>query len=350
MGFTSHLRRRLPPGAVRELPQVQSALGDDAVDGHRYALQGGWSTGRSVRQRQPVARRLRGPDGVCQPRRARASLAGRSACAMTRRRRHLGTRMGVGGMSFDPTFSLFAGSLDRQGYTAESAVLRVRGSRVHAALRGVLEGPRVPGPGGMAGVGFGALASRAEPRHGADLDRWSGRAQRAAGGQGWSAQLQHTRERASAAADGAPRSAPASASPRPRTGSCAVGYVAMMADGEVVPRRRRPLQAPLLSPVPRTPPGDPPARATLPAEQNLAPLESGSARECGGSELGYTHKAAALSWFEFVNSRANDDSCREACKQDVDCWSVFRRYRILRIFNRLVMRFMMQAGEGGRPA
>ena len=32
--------------------------------------------------------------------------------------------MGVGGMSFDPTFSLFAGSLDRQGYTAESAVLR----------------------------------------------------------------------------------------------------------------------------------------------------------------------------------------------------------------------------------
>ena len=127
MGFTSHLGDGFHLG-LSGMPQVQSALGDDAVDGHRYALQGGWST-------DDLFANVSLSRGDYEARTAFANLDGLGELGGTFGLRHdqaqadqaqadLGTRMDVGGMSFDPTFSLFAGSLDRQGYTAESAVLR----------------------------------------------------------------------------------------------------------------------------------------------------------------------------------------------------------------------------------
>ena len=122
MGFTSQLGDGFHLG-LSGMPQRHAALGDDAVDGHRYALQGGWSTDDAF-ARVSLSR------GDYRARTAFSNLDGLGALSGTFGLRHeraeaeVGTHLGFGGMSLDPTLSLYAGTLDRDAYTAGSAALR----------------------------------------------------------------------------------------------------------------------------------------------------------------------------------------------------------------------------------
>ena len=122
MGFTSRLGDGFHLG-LSGMPQRHAALGDDAVDGHRYAVQGGWSTDDlfanvSLSRGEYLARTaFANLDGL-------GKLGGTFGLRHDRAQADLGTRMEIGGLSLDPTLSLFAGALDREAHTAESAALR----------------------------------------------------------------------------------------------------------------------------------------------------------------------------------------------------------------------------------
>ena len=122
MGFTTRLGDGFHLG-LSGMPHVQKALGEDAVEGHRYALQGGWST-------DDLFANLSLSRGEYMARTAFSNLDGLGTLGGTFGLRHeqaqaeVGTRIGIGGLSLDPTLSLVAGSLDRDAYTAESAALR----------------------------------------------------------------------------------------------------------------------------------------------------------------------------------------------------------------------------------
>lgn len=122
MGFTTHLGDGFHVG-LSATPHVQSALGDDAVEGRRYALQGGWST-------DDLFANVSLSRGEYTARTAFANLDGLGTLGGTFGLRHeqaqaeVGTSFGIGGFSLDPALSLVAGSLDRDAYTAESAALR----------------------------------------------------------------------------------------------------------------------------------------------------------------------------------------------------------------------------------
>ena len=122
MGFTSQLGDGFHLG-LSGMPQRHAALGDDAVDGQRYALQGGWSTHDAFAS-VSLSR------GDYEARTAFANLDGLGTLSGTFGLRHdraqaeAGTHLGFGGMSLDPTLSLYAGTLDRDAYTADSGALR----------------------------------------------------------------------------------------------------------------------------------------------------------------------------------------------------------------------------------
>ena len=122
MGFTAPLGDGFHLG-LSATPQVQAALGDDAVEGRRYALHGGWST-------DDLFANVSLSRGEYTARTAFANLDGLGTLGGTFGLRHeqaqaeVGTSFGIGGLSLDPALSLVAGSLDRDAYTAESAALR----------------------------------------------------------------------------------------------------------------------------------------------------------------------------------------------------------------------------------
>ena len=122
MGFTSQLGDGFHLG-LSGMPQRHAALGDDAVDGHRYALRGGWSTDDAFAS-VSLSR------GDYQARTAFSNLDGLGMLSGTFGLRHdraqaeVGTHLGFGGVSLDPTLSLYAGTLDRDAYTADSGALR----------------------------------------------------------------------------------------------------------------------------------------------------------------------------------------------------------------------------------
>ena len=122
MGFTSQLGDGFHLG-LSGMPQRHAALGDDAVDGHRYALQGGWSTDDAFasvslsRGDYRARTAFSNLDGL-------GTLSGTFGLRHERAQAEVGTHLGFGGMSLDPTLSLHAGTLDRDGYTADSGVLR----------------------------------------------------------------------------------------------------------------------------------------------------------------------------------------------------------------------------------
>ena len=122
MGLTAPLGGGFHLG-LSATPQVQAALGDDTVEGRRYALQGGWST-------DDLFANVSLSRGEYTARTAFANLDGLGTLGGTFGLRHeqaqaeVGTSFGIGGFSLDPALSLVAGSLDRDAYTAESAALR----------------------------------------------------------------------------------------------------------------------------------------------------------------------------------------------------------------------------------
>ena len=122
MGFTTQLGDGFHLG-FSGMPHVQAALGEDTLEGRRYALQGGWRT-------DDLFANVSLSRGEYMARTAFANLDGLGTLGGTFGLRHeqaqaeVGTRIGIGGLSLDPTLSLVAGSLDREAYGAESAVLR----------------------------------------------------------------------------------------------------------------------------------------------------------------------------------------------------------------------------------
>ena len=105
------------------MPLLQTALGDDALDGRRYALEGGWSSDNLFatvglsRGDYLAQTRFANLDGL-------GDLSGTFGIRHEQARADIGARLGIGGLRLEPSLSLYTGSLDQEAYTAQSAVLR----------------------------------------------------------------------------------------------------------------------------------------------------------------------------------------------------------------------------------
>lgn len=122
MGATARLGDGFHLG-LSGTPRMAGEIDGSALAGHRYALRGGWESDAlfaniDVAQGDYLAQTtFANLDGL-------GRLSGAFGLRHERTRAEMGARLKLAGLRLDPSFSLFAGSLDRAAYTATSAALR----------------------------------------------------------------------------------------------------------------------------------------------------------------------------------------------------------------------------------
>ncbi len=122
MGATARLGDGFHLG-LSGTPRMAGEIDGNALAGHRYALRGGWESDAlfanvDVAQGDYLAQTtFANLDGL-------GRLSGAFGLRHERTRAEMGARLELAGLRLDPSFSLFAGSLDRAAYTATSAALR----------------------------------------------------------------------------------------------------------------------------------------------------------------------------------------------------------------------------------
>ena len=122
MGATARLGDGFHLG-LSGTPRMAGEIDGSALAGHRYALRGGWESDAlfaniDVAQGDYLAQTtFANLDGL-------GRLSGAFGLRHERTRAEMGARLELAGLRLDPSFSLFAGSLDRAAYTATSAALR----------------------------------------------------------------------------------------------------------------------------------------------------------------------------------------------------------------------------------
>ena len=123
MGATARLGDGFHLG-LSGTPRMAGDIDGSALAGHRYALRGGWESDAlfanvDVAQGDYLAQTtFANLDGLGR------GLSGAFGLRHERTRAEMGARLELAGLRLDPSFSLFAGSLDRAAYTATSAALR----------------------------------------------------------------------------------------------------------------------------------------------------------------------------------------------------------------------------------
>lgn len=122
MGATARLGDGFHLG-LSGTPRMAGDIDGSALAGHRYALRGGWESDAlfanvDVAQGDYLAQTtFANLDGL-------GRLSGAFGLRHERTRAEMGARLELAGLRLDPSFQLFAGSLDRAAYTATSAALR----------------------------------------------------------------------------------------------------------------------------------------------------------------------------------------------------------------------------------